>query len=206
VQPRTLRIKRVAAVAVTLALGVAAASAFAAGSDEPTSTADGADASTSKPVPPASVAPVPPPPLRMQIQSLIGSERFSETYGGTVVQQDGRMHIYVVNDGLPAMRSALLDTFGSSATDAYVLEAVRHSEADLEALTMRIARDDAWQEHNGIRLAGWGPDPVSSIVRIEVPGYTPAIAEQLRERYGSDWVRVAPYTGPLPHTLPLIER
>jgi hypothetical protein len=139
-----------------------------------------------------------PTPLRHQITSFVSSERFSDTFGGCVVQEDGTATVYVTEEGGAAMRAALDEAFGPSAVGVYRLRIAGHSEADLRALTMSIAHDDAWQRQEGIRLAQWGPDLPSSTVRIAVQGYTTAIAERLRERYGRDWVIVVAHAGPLP--------
>lgn len=48
-----------------------------------------------------------PTPLRHLITSFVASQRFSETFGGCVVQEDGTATVYATEEGSAAMRAAL---------------------------------------------------------------------------------------------------
>jgi hypothetical protein len=48
-----------------------------------------------------------PTPLRHLITSFISSDRFSDTFGGCMVQEDGTATVYATEEGSAAMRAAL---------------------------------------------------------------------------------------------------
>ena len=69
--------------------------------------------------------------------------------------------------------------------------------AQNEALSGRIADDQAYLAGHGIQLTEWGPDVRSGKTKIYLTHYTPAAARVLYARYGCGVV-VATTSEPLP--------
>jgi hypothetical protein len=69
---------------------------------------------------------------------------------------------------------------------------VVHTWAELEDLTLKIARDAPGWRVRGITLARWGPMAESNTVIIELRSHTEAAAQALYDAYGADWVTVSP--------------
>ena len=69
--------------------------------------------------------------------------------------------------------------------------------AQNEALSGRIADDQAYLAGHGIQLTEWGPDVRSGKTKIYLTHYTPAAARVLYARYGCAVV-VATTSEPLP--------
>lgn len=62
---------------------------------------------------------------------------------------------------------------------------VRHSWRELQALTDRIAADEADWQKQGIQLSSWGPEINSNTVRISLEHYTKAYRDALIGHYGN---------------------
>jgi hypothetical protein len=73
---------------------------------------------------------------------------------------------------------------------------VAHTRAQLEELTLKIARDAPGWRARGITLGRWGPEAESNTVVIELRSPTTAAAQALYDTYSADWITVSlePYT------------
>jgi hypothetical protein len=84
------------------------------------------------------------------------------------------------------------DEAAHNAGAEYAVAYVPHSWAQLNALTMKIARQEKarWRAR-GIQLARWGPDAASSKVVIELRSYAAAAGRELLANYRPGWVSVS---------------
>ena len=121
----------------------------------------------------------------------LGTKRFQSAYGGQELSPSGSLTVYVVAAHGAGFLSAMRDEAARSAAAAYEVAYVPHSWAQLDALTMRIARQEPGWRARGIRLAQWGPDAASSKVTITLRSYTGAAERELLATYGAGWVSVS---------------
>ena len=144
-----------------------------------------------------------PPPLTLQdvVQNL-GATTYRDAYGGMTVSRTtqetavpSHITIYVVaaaSDAtrfLSAIRKAAA-TPGGRAT-SYSIVDVRHSFAQLYALTLKMARQrDTWRDRS-INLEMWGPDPTTNKVAVSLESYSSAAARSLYASYGTSWMSVS---------------
>jgi hypothetical protein len=127
------------------------------------------------------------------VERIAESGRLAPVYGGDIIHPDGTVTVYVTLAGADDMRAALVHGLPPSDQSTFQIQPVAHSWGELEGLTHRIAGDaNMWQSH-GVTLVKWGPDIATNRVEISVQGYTLAIAQELKSRYGSDRVGVVPY-------------
>jgi hypothetical protein len=157
---------------------------------------DFATASIAKSQPP--VLGPPSQPMANRVESVVASPRFSDEYGGDVVEPDGTVTVYAKPAGLSDVRSALEGSLGPAARGAYAVAPVAHTLADLDELTLRISDDADTLASAGVRLVTWGADARSSKVRVSVTDFSTQVARVVTERYGDDWVDVVPWEGSLP--------
>jgi hypothetical protein len=64
--------------------------------------------------------------------------------------------------------------------------------AQLEELTIKIAREAPGWQARGIILGRWGPEAESNRVVIQLRSPTEAAAQALYAAYGADWITVSP--------------
>lgn len=69
---------------------------------------------------------------------------------------------------------------------------VVHTWAQLDDLTIKIARDRPDGQARGIILGRWGPNAELNKVVIELRSPTEAAAQALYDAYGADWITVSP--------------
>ena len=67
-----------------------------------------------------------------------------------------------------------------------------HTWAQLEDLTLKIARDAPSWRARGITLGRWGPTAESNTVVIELRSPTATAAQAIYDAYGADWITVSP--------------
>ena len=130
-------------------------------------------------------------PVAAKVEKL-GTTKFQSAYGGQDRSPSGRLVIYVVAAQGDAFLPAVRDEAARSPQADYNVAYVPHSWAQLNALTIQIARDRARWRERGIELARWGPDAASSKVVITLRSYTAAAERELLAGYGPDWVSVSP--------------
>jgi hypothetical protein len=143
-----------------------------------------------------------PPPLTLQdIVQKLGATTYQNAYGGMTVSPTrqetavpSHITIYVVAAApdathfLSAIRNAAA-TPGGRAT-SYSIVDVRHSFAQLYALTLKMAQQrDMWLRR-GINLQMWGPDASTNKVAVSLKSYTSAAAQSLYASYGTSWMSV----------------
>jgi hypothetical protein len=144
-----------------------------------------------------------PPPLTLQdvVQNL-GATAYRDAYGGMTVSRTtqetavpSHITIYVVaaasdaTQFLSAIRKAAA-TAGGRATSYSIID-VRHSFAQLYALTLKMARQrDTWRDRS-INLQMWGPDPATNKVAVSLESYSSAAARSLYASYGTSWMSVS---------------
>jgi hypothetical protein len=125
--------------------------------------------------------------------------RFPDAYAGHVLDRDrGIVTVYVTRKGSGELVRALSAEMGPVEAGGYELVRAAHTFAALKGLTARIARDRMQLEAAGLRLIQWGPNVASNAVKVKLSGYTEEAAGYLVERYGADWITVAPWEGRLP--------
>ncbi len=128
------------------------------------------------------------------IERVVEAPSLTSIYGGDIVHPDGAVTVYVTTAGKSQMQATLQNALPATAAGSYTLVEVAHTYAALEALTQKIAQDTSFQSGLGATLVTWGPDVANNVVRIQVSGYTPLVAQELQSHYGSDWVSVIPYS------------
>jgi hypothetical protein len=121
----------------------------------------------------------------------LGTTRFQSAYGGQELSPSGRLAVYVVAAHGAGFLSAMRGEAAHSAGAAYEVAYVPHSWAQLDALTMRIAKQEPAWRARGIQLAQWGPDAASSRVAITLRSYTGTAGRELLASYGAGWVSVS---------------
>jgi hypothetical protein len=77
-------------------------------------------------------------------------------------------------------------------TFSYGVVDVAHTWAQLEELTIKIARDEPDWRAQGVILGRWGPSAELNKVLIELRSPTRAAAQALYAAYGEDWITVSP--------------
>jgi hypothetical protein len=190
-------IRRFALTAITIVSATVLATLGVAGASAATAGGRAAPLSKSHP------ATATPPPLTLQdvVQNL-GATTFRDAYGGMTVSPTrdetavpSHITIYVVAKAtnaaqfLSAIRKAAA-TAGGRAT-SYSIVDVRHSFAQLYALTLKMAQQrDAWLRR-GVNLQMWGPDPSTNKVAISLKSYSRAADQSLSASYGTSWMSVS---------------
>jgi hypothetical protein len=137
----------------------------------------------------------PPPaspysPFAGAVQQL-GATRFATAYAGQVTSPSGHLIIYVVGGRGRAFLGSVRDEAARTGGGNYTVVYVQHSWAELNALTIRIARQFPHGRVDGISLGRWGPDPSFNKVLIELRSYSRAAERKLLARYGSAWISVS---------------
>jgi hypothetical protein len=143
------------------------------------------------------------PPLTLQdIVQKLGAATYQDAYGGMTVSPTrqetavpSHITIYVVAAApdaahfLSAIRNAAA-TPGGRAT-SYSIVDVRHSFAQLYALTLKMAKQRGTWLHRGINLQMWGPDPSTNKVSVSVERYSSGAAQSLYASYGTSLMSVS---------------
>ncbi len=116
-------------------------------------------------------------------------------FAGDTLTREHVMIVYVTPSAIQAMGAAL-SRAGIPRT-AYRLVAVAHSLRALQALTRRLASQEARLGRQGIHLIQWGPDAASNTVVADISSYSIARATALQNDYeGPGWITVKPWQGP----------
>lgn len=134
-------------------------------------------------------------PVSAQIESI--GQKFTDSYEGRSVGQDGVVTVFATAAGSSEIGSAL--STADIPASAYKLVSVAHSLQDLQNLTMKLNDDQDSLRAQGINLVMWGPaaDPSSDTVSAQITDYTAAAATSLQNQYGgAGWISVQPWTGP----------
>jgi hypothetical protein len=126
------------------------------------------------------------------IINVLGATKYADAYAGETTTRSGHLIIYIVRAKAMSFVDALHGAAAArhAETSSYSLVPVQHSWAQLNNLTSRIFADFPRLTASGIKLAQWGPDPVSNRVSITLQAYSSSIERELVSMYGSDWISV----------------
>ena len=118
--------------------------------------------------------------------ALIGS------YAGQSRTRSGRLIVYVArsNPGLFTGELQHLTRAPHIRAEAYTVVIVRHSYAQLMSTVQRLSAGYRSLRAQGIKMAQWGPDPVSNKVQIFLQTYSKHAVRTLLHRYGAQWIVV----------------
>jgi hypothetical protein len=139
---------------------------------------------------PALLSQRPPIPFETRVEAL-GTTTFQNSYGGQEKSASAALVIYVVAAHSASFLSAVRVQAARSGRAEYEVAYVPHSWAQLNALTIRIARDGPRWRARGVDLAEWGPDAASNKVVIELRSYNAAAGRKLLAAYGAGMVSVS---------------
>lgn len=137
-----------------------------------------------------------PRPDRMPFTSevdALGTSKFTSVYGGLSLSRSRSPIIYVVRSGDSAFLSTLQNLAHQGHVTAYKVVPVSRSWAQLNSLTMRIARASKYLRSKEVILAQWGPDAPSNKVTIALRKVTKAADRLLYRLYGDSWIEISPH-------------
>jgi len=126
----------------------------------------------------------------------LGVIRYPNDFAGAEVLPNGQVVVYVVKGQGNPFLVALPPLTDAAAGPSYVIWPMSNSWADMSAMTLRIAGDDADRGKRGIELAQWGPDVRENKVVITMRHYDAVQADYLVQRYGSALVAVSTVSMP----------
>jgi hypothetical protein len=123
--------------------------------------------------------------------------QFPDVFGG-VYWQDNRIKLAFTRDA-EAHRGQLVRNFPHpELVDAVT---VKFPVAQLQAVADHITADSADLVRQGANLSSWGTDPTTNRVRVGVDHPTPAIVDNLENRYGSEILDIVRSAAPPDHCL-----
>lgn len=144
----------------------------------------------------------------MQVNS-IGIKGYASSFSGVTPESANSVEVYITGKGTNFV--GVVDTMRHHGVNV-VFKTAKHSYAQLQSMTRKLAHDDSKLWAKGVHLQGWGPDPASNAVKVTLAapakpaasqddtGSIAAAQAELNQDYGSGWTTVAHSTSSLPRT------
>jgi hypothetical protein len=134
--------------------------------------------------------------------NTVGILKFPDSYEGVRALSLDELVVYAVSRH--ADLSRLLSKMPHHGITIRI-QVVQHSYQQLEALTLRIARDRRALAASGVALQSWGPDSASDSVLVTLAGspgaaspeIVAAARQALQAKFGRSWITVSPTRLPL---------